>query len=1382
VARLFLSYATADKRLAHTVFGWLTGWGHDVFFDRDTDRGISIGEDWKQRLYRELGRVDAVVCVVTADYLRSMWCTAEVAIADSRGCRLLPLRFEPELTHKLMERVQYGAFHADRGMAREQLRVTLRQLDAGGRTGWREGQNPYPGLKPFQSNRSRLFFGRGQETRDLAARLRAEAGRGVLVIFGPSGCGKSSLLRAGLLPLLRDDPDWLVLDPWQPRGDPLRQLAARLSKARQANAGQAGADDPVRPGWSPSELRDRLGDRGGLPEIAEELLEELPGTAGRLLISIDQAEQLFTSAVDAEHVAALGAAVAGAVSGPVRIVATLRSEFLDDLSALPYLSDLAATAIETRLLGPLSRDMLRLAIEEPAKIAGLRLAPELVARLLADTGGGEALPLLASALEELAEGRGPGDRITIADYDDLGARHGYHDLAGVHAVLARRADRTLEAAAAAGALPAPEVLAGLVRLVTLDEAGRRSRRRVDRRTLASTLRAAFAVFVDNRLLTSDGEWVEVAHEALLTAWPPLDRAITEHGDALRAARSVEQAAAEWFTAGRTDGYLWDDERHTATALALGLPDGDGDGEPPVALPVELDPRAREFLAATRARILTRRQLQRRRTARTVTVLSVFLALALVASGIAGLQWLSARSQRDAATVRGLLARADEVRATDPQLALRLGLAADALGAHGQAEASAANLLNTLTQNSYAATLTGHTSSVFAAAFSPDGRLLATGDGDDHTVLLWDVTDPKRPQRLGRPLTDHSDWVLAAAFSPDGHTLATTSGPELILWDVTDPRQPRQRARRSADGPASGTDSLGLVFTPDGRTLATTGQNALTLWDVTDPDNPSPRGGPLVEDIGRLSDLAVDRDGRLLAAAVNGTLALWNIADPERPVPLYTETDSEDASSVAFDPSGHVLALGGEDGSVTLSRVDDPSHPVPIGQPFDDGINGEVRKIRFHPARPLLTITGENVELWDIGDPTVPRRTEELTDHTNSVYGVAFSPTGHAMATASADNTVILWGASDPVQPTALGRPLSGHTKEISALAFGAGGQTLVSGSEEPTGMLWDLAGPAEPSDPVAPSAPSGPVGPSGQPLTGHDEGVTAVATQPGGHVVATGGEDGTVILWDARDPRWPRRLGSSLTGQTGDIVTLAFNADGSRLVTADSNVTVTWWNVADPERPRRVAGALAGRSDYQPAVMLSPDWRTLASGHDMSKRVVLRDVSDPTNARLLGGELPDRAEALAFSPDGHTLAIGNWTPDVALWDITDPERPRQIGQPLLAPDGGLALAFSPDGRTLAIGGGLGTELWSVGDPERPHQLGTIFDSGRSVTALAFSPDGRTLATGDTHGGVQRWSLSQLVDLREHLTERACERARRGLTAEEWARLVGPAKSYRATCP
>jgi energy-coupling factor transporter ATP-binding protein EcfA2 len=551
VAHIFISYATADRAVADEIARWLRAAGHEPFLADDLRDGISVGEDWKQRLYRELREVDAVVGVVTSSFVASNWCSAEVGIADALGCRLMPVRAEAGVVHPLMRNLQYADYQADPGRARDRVLQAVRLLDDDSGT-WREGENPFPGLEAFTAARSRVFFGRAAEAREVGNRLRAMGGTGgMLAIVGPSGCGKSSLLNAAVVPLLDRDPAWLTVPRLVPGRDPVPELARVLATIAT----------PLGLGWSVSDVRGVLeGGTDGLRRVADDLLAAGPATHQRLLVSIDQAEELFTrTTADARQ--RFAQLLGDALAGPVRVVAAMRSEFLDDLRDL---SALAGVPIEAYVLAPLDREMLREVIEGPAKVARLRLDDGLAAALVADTTSGEALPLLAFTLRQLADALPAGGTLTLARY---------HDLGGVQGALTRHADAALAEATRASGLTDREVLAGLTRLVTIDETGRRARRRITLTSLTPPLRVAFQVFIDRRLLLCDTDevgqvWLTVAHEALLTGWHPLDTTITDITVALRTARTVEQAAAEWTSAGRPVHYLWDAERLTATRTTL----------------------------------------------------------------------------------------------------------------------------------------------------------------------------------------------------------------------------------------------------------------------------------------------------------------------------------------------------------------------------------------------------------------------------------------------------------------------------------------------------------------------------------------------------------------------------------------------------------------------------------------------------------------------------------------------------------------------------------------------------------------------------------------------------------------------------------------------
>ncbi|NUP24939.1 MAG: helix-turn-helix domain-containing protein [Streptomyces sp.] len=1220
-----------------------------------------------------------------------------------------------------------------------------READAAVRVPAPDEKPPYRGLARFEPDDSDLFFGREALVADLVGMVREHR---FAAVFGPSGSGKSSLLRAGLVPGLR-----------------------------QAAAGERPALIRVlTPGERPARTH-------------EQALVPRAGDADTWVI-VDQFEELFTLCRDREERDRFLDLLLDArrPESRLRVVVAVRGDFYGHCADHRALAEAVCRA--NLLVGPMSRDELREVITGPATAAGLNVERSLTAEILdevVDRPG--ALPMLSHALLETWRRR-RGRLLTLAAYEETG---------GVRGAIAATAEEVY------GALPGEQGRIArriLLRLIAPGDGTADTRRPASRTELGSGARDVLERLVAARLVTLDGDTVELAHEALITGWPRLAGWIEEGRDRLRTQRALGEAAHAWEQLERDPGALY---RGTRLARAEELfareagegvgraasqdpvwesgegvgRESDADGTPPGQDPAwgsdgdlagqssrglapkpdqhrapapddDLTPLERAFLTASLAGREAEREAEGRAVRRTralVVGLTVVLVLALAAGLVAWQRDRVGQEEAAKAAARRLAGVADGLRSTDPRTAALLGVAAWRI-----------------------APLTESRSALLSALAQPE---------------LDAFTDPQAGRGVRRFLAD------------GGRTLLRVDGTTVTARNVADHKvTATYRLPSGTEVGDAGPDSRHLdVIGPDG------GER---LWSLT-------KGRPAAE----LSDVALEAD------AADGSTYLTAPPDGPGTVRLHRTGDGQvvfstglprTLATAAVGPGGRLIALCPAEGPLQLWDTGRRTKLSGAWEKADknlcgtgSGADGGARLLRFSgDGKRLAAVYGTRALVWDV------RGGRTLADFAagDGVTGfteASLSPDGQFLATAD-DDELAVWRLSnggtqvyhrrlpdadtaaltwDPgsrrllryldgatVHTLDLTERLTAHwrTTPVDASALSPDGTVLATATRSGGGYRFELR--ATDTGGVLAHAALGPL-PSVS-----DENIPLLAFSPDGGALAvadTASVRGSLRLrftvWDVQTHRVRTVLDTS-GAVDRPVRTLALGPEGRTVLAVRSAVdsdgtTAEIWDTGQ----RRRSGTLAGPDGD--ALAVRPDGGLFVSSDDQ--------YVDPGSGRTTGRALADGREvtALAFSRDGTRLAVGDSTGHITLWDgdlrhrtgaLTGTSDTVSAGEP----EAVRALAFSADGATLAVGGANGTlRLW---DTEGQQQLGADLPTpGDEIRTLAFAEDGGTVYTGGPSVRLQRFPVDP-----DRAVRAICARAGGGLTEAQWRSYV-PDAPYENVC-
>ncbi|WP_086860962.1 WD40 repeat domain-containing protein, partial [Streptomyces milbemycinicus] len=1175
------------------------------------------------------------------------------------------------------------------------------------------------------------FFGREQLVTDLLELVRE---RRFAAVFGPSGSGKSSLLRAGLIPALRDDGTAAPL----PRPSVIRVLTP--------------GDRPLRT------HADALG-----PKLGPK------GDEGDTWLVVDQFEEVFTLCQDPAERAGFIERLLSAQDedSRLRVVIGVRADFFGRCAEHRELT--AALRGATLLVGTMGRAELREAIVKPAAAEGLIVERALTARIVeevVDEPGG--LPLMSHALLETWRRR-RSRALTVEAYEAAG---------GVHGAIALTAERVYGELSERQAEAARRIM---LRLITPGEGAQDTRRPVDREELGlgsgsgsgdgADTALVLERLVRSRLVTLDEGTVDLAHEALITAWPRLRGWIDEDRQRLRTHRKLTEAARNWEELGRDPGALYRGARLVEAREVFEEPDDSA----------ELTPAERDFLAASRA-AGTR---ERRRVRAFVGAVAVLVVLALVAGVVAWQQNRAGEQRRAEAVSRRIASVAQNMRYADPVTAMRLSVAAwnvshtlearaALLGAMGQRErdtftvpggsafeqallsADGRTLVTSgelngrvvgwdLATHRRISSIKTSDETESATAVSPDGRRVVTfgeaglrlrdrasgrpigppieiedGDADadfgasgrmlmvedGHWLRLWDIRNRRRLlfQRS-------SETMWEPTLSMDGGRIALCSDQdELEVWDVRAHRRIRTLpavVSRLGCGSAEDTDGAEFLLTPDGRRLLISTAKGVRGWELA-----SGKELPGISHSG-LGYLALSRDGRLLAATDDQEILVWRLDSPGRPVYRHPLAGRR-VSGLQLDADHGVIRYQEGDGTAS-----DAVRTLYLGSattsewgPKRDG------EALFRPDGSLIaevrTSGGrERIELRRTGGG---------------------APVAAALPSADCRTT------GQPGHKGQYCLPLMAFSADGRTFAYGFGERDAANGRARAERVaVWDVHKGRKTADLVLTPKGADESGGDSIALTEGEAGADSIALTPDGR---------TVLVY--------RHLSEALELWGVHSRTRVTRRAPGLAESVDVGGSGDFW-MAFPD-----SSALAVRPDGRMVITASGQRFTLPSGRPDQ----LTRSQDPVYA-------------LAYRPDGEQLALGTDSGQVTLWDGSAERRLGVVagtltGEGRESAEPVKALAYSPDGKILAVAGDKGTlRLW---DTASGLPLGSVLlTAGDNIRALAFSEDGRTLLVAGEHVPLQKIAVDPA-----RVTTAVCERAGGGLHRADWKTYI-PEVPYRKVC-
>ncbi|KAF7967197.1 hypothetical protein HWV62_35582 [Athelia sp. TMB] len=591
------------------------------------------------------------------------------------------------------------------------------------------------------------------------------------------------------------------------------------------------------------------------------------------------------------------------------------------------------------------------------------------------------------------------------------------------------------------------------------------------------------------------------------------------------------------------------------------------------------------------------------------------------------------------------------------------------------------------------TFEGHTNGVWAVAYSPDGKRIASASADG-TIR---VRDTETGEEVGLPFRGHTAAIRCIAYSPSGHSIVSGSEDGTVqMWESETGESVRSPLKH-------GGIVACIAYSRDGKHLVSgSSDGTICRWDA---ETGEPADTPI-----KGTYFAYSHDGSHIVSGRGWTVIISDVMTGEV-VGVPLKGHSGRVNCVMSSPDGTLIASCSRDNTIRLWNTETRQEVRVL-----EGHTGSVISVAFSPdgAHLVSSSRDKTIRVWDVKAGKLAGA--PLEGHASGVLSVAYSPDGTHIVSGSDDGTVRVWDA-EAVGFEAAGAALQGPSDAFLSMAYSPDGASIVSGSREGKIQMWD--------------------GNTGQlrpiPISGHRKDVNAVAFSPDGTRIVSGSDDRSVQVWDVLTGK---TVGAPLQGHSDVVLSVGYSPDGSHIVSGSFDGTVRTWDAESGEalgEPFKHNG-----SARVWGVAYAPDGMHVVSG-GADRMLRIWKIKTGEQVRALSGHT-DTVACVAYSPDGTRIVSGSWDKTICLWNAESGEA---IGSPLLGHDEMIeSVAFSPDGknvisgsrdRTLRMWGAETREL--VGAPIKVH--------GDDITAVASSPDGTRIASASRDCTIRIWDVAKM---------------------------------------